>query len=84
MVDGLRAFITANPILAASLASLWGAVLVDLTAFVSSKAPGDFWGQFNFQTAGWRYGQALVAGFIGNFLVAGAGTLIALTLWWLL
>lgn len=79
-METLRAFIVANPILAASLSSLWGAVLIDLTTFVRSKSPGDFFGQFAWQIAAWRYVQAIVAGFIGNVAIAGAGTLVALYL----
>lgn len=81
MLDTVRSFIIANPILAASLSSLWGAVLVDLVSFVKSKDPGDFFGQFSFTVALWKYAQALVAGLIGNMAVAGGASLVALA-WW--
>jgi len=82
-LDALRAFITANPISAAALASLWGAVLIDLTAFAATKDPGDFVGQFNTSKAIWRYVQALVAGFVGNFAVATVGAVVVAAVVWL-
>lgn len=82
MLDTMRTFIMAHPILAASLSSLWGAIAIDLFAFVQAKAPGDFFGQFGWSVAGWRYLQALVAGFMGNAIVAGGASVVALTLWW--
>lgn len=78
-LTALRTFISANPILAATLASLWGAVLIDLTSFAATKEPGSFVATFSLKTACLRYAQALVAGFIGNFAVASIGTLTALT-----
>lgn len=81
MLDVLRMFIITHPIVAAALSSLWGAVLVDLIAFIKAKQPGDFFGQFSIQLALFRYGQALVGGFIGNAVIAGATTVIALWLW---
>lgn len=81
MLDVLRMFIITHPIVAAALSSLWGAVLVDLIAFVKAKQPGDFFGQFSFKLALFRYGQALVGGFLGNALIAGATAVIALWLW---
>jgi len=82
MLDQMRAFITANPILAASLASLWGAILLDLVAFARSKAPGDFFQQFSWQVAAWKYAQSLVAGFVGNFVLAGGSALVTGLLIW--
>lgn len=80
MLDTMRAFIVAHPIVATALGQLWGAVLIDLMAFSKSKEPGSFFGTFSFSVAGWRYLQALVGGFIGNFAIAAAGTAIALWL----
>lgn len=84
MLDQVRAFIVANPILAAALSSLWAAVVVDLTTFVKAKEPGDFFGQFSITVALWRYAQALVSGFLGNVVVAGAGTALGVAVaYWL-
>lgn len=83
-MDFVRAFIVENPILAASLSSLWGAVLIDLVSFSKAKAPGDFFGQFNMSVALWRYVQSFVGGFVGNAVIAGAaaGTVsLVLYLW---
>lgn len=84
MIETLTQFIVSHPILAASLSSVWGAVLVDLLAFKSSKEPGDFLGQFSWKVAGLRYLQAFVGGFIGNTITAGvivgAGA-VGLVLW---
>lgn len=77
----LRAFITANPILAAATSSLWGAMLVDVIVFLRSKTPGDFFGQFNPKLALWRYAQALVGGFLGNAVVAAGASLVAFSLY---
>jgi hypothetical protein len=86
-MDALTSFITAHPILAATLSSLWGAMAVDLIAFTKAKEPGDFFGQFSFKVAAWRYAQSSVAGFLGNVAVAGvlgaasAVTAIVIFLW---
>lgn len=85
-MDALRHFISTNPLLAASLSSLWGAVLIDLMSFRASKEPGNFLAQFNVRVAGARYLQAFIGGFVGNAvtvgLVAGAGAVTALAIWW--
>lgn len=81
-MDQLSTWIQAHPLLATALSSLWGAVLLDLVTFTRAKEPGDFFGQFSVRVAGFKYLQALVAGFIGNFAVAGAaGAMIGLVLW---
>lgn len=82
-MDTLRDFITANPILAASLSSLWGAVVVDLLAFSKSKDPGPFLQTFSVKIAALRYLQAFVGGLIGNTIVATAAGAVALTIVWL-
>ena len=76
-MDTIRDFIIAHPILATSLSSVWGAILLDLMAFRDSKEPGNFWGQFSFRTALVRYAQAFVAGFVGNAAVVAAGAVAA-------
>lgn len=84
MLDHVRAFIMANPLLAASLSSLWGAIVVDLMTFIRSKTPGDFFGQFNPKIAVWRYTQAVVSGFLGNVAFAGVASsavVVAVYLW---
>ena len=81
MFATMQAFISAHPILATSLSSLWGAVLIDVFQFAKSKGPGEFFAQFSWRVAAWRYLQGFVAGFVGNFAVAGARTLIALMIW---
>lgn len=84
-MEGLREFITANPILAASLSSLWGAIVIDLIAFRSSKEPGSFIETFSLKVAALRYLQAFIGGFVGNAAVAGVvgavGGATALVLW---
>ena len=81
-MDFLRDFITANPILAASLSSLWGAIVIDLMAFSKTKEPGPFLSQFGLKVAALRYLQALVAGFVGNMMIAGAaGAVVGLLIW---
>lgn len=81
-MDTLREFIVTHPILAASLSSLWGAVLIDLMAFRASKEPGSFVAQFDLKVAGFRYLQALVGGFVGNAAIAGAtATVVAVVAW---
>ena len=84
-LDAVRTFIVGHPILAASLSSVWGAVLVDLLAFRGSKDPGGFFQTFSFKVAGWRYLQAFVGGFVGNLAVTGAigaaGAVTALIVW---
>lgn len=79
-LDRLTAFITANPLLATALSSLWGAVVIDLIAFTKTKEPGAFVSQFNVSVALWRYLQAFIGGFLGNVVVAGATSLVALYL----
>jgi len=83
-METLRAFIIANPLLATVLSTLWAAIIIDLTTFANSKAPGEFFTQFSFKVAFWRYAQAIVSGFIGTALVAGGGAALALLLWSLL
>lgn len=82
-MDALREFISSNPILAASLSSLWGAVLIDLMSFRSSKEPGNFFQQFNVRIAVLRYLQSFIGGFVGNAVIAGAASGVAtgLALW---
>ena len=80
-MDQLREFISTNPILAASLSSLWGAVVIDLWAFQRAKEPGAWVKGFQWQIALWRYAQALVGGFLGNLVLAGGAGVIAL-MWW--
>lgn len=81
-LDLVRSFIVAHPILAASLSSLWGAVLIDLLAFRATKDPGSFFATFSWKVAGWRYLQAFIGGFVGNAAIAGAvGTVTALIVW---
>jgi hypothetical protein len=83
-METLRQFIEGNPILAATLASLWGAIVVDLFAFASSKEPGSFFSTFSFKVAGWRYLQATVAGFLGNFAIAAGASAVTIALYALL
>ena len=81
-MDTLRSVIVANPILAASLSSLWGAIVIDLMAFSKTKEPGSFLSQFGLKVALLRYLQALVAGFVGNVMIAGAaGAVVGLLVW---
>lgn len=77
-MEELRAFITAHPILATSLSSLWGAVVIDLVAFSKSKEPGSFFSTFGIKVALWRYVQAFVAGFIGNATIAAGASAVGL------
>ena len=81
-MDMLREFIVAHPILAASLSSLWGAVVIDLVSFTKSKDPGSFFMQFKPTVALWKYAQAFIGGFLGNVVVAaGAGAVVGLVVW---
>lgn len=72
------------PLVLVSLRGVWGAVAIDLMAFKNSKEPGNFWQQFDWQVAGWRYVQAFVGNLIGNTMVAGVAAgagAVAFLLW---
>jgi len=81
-MEVLRAFIIAHPVLATSLSSLWGAIVIDLVAFSKTKEPGTFFSTFGIKVALWRYVQAAVAGFVGNATIAaGAGAVVGLAIY---
>lgn len=86
-MDFMRAWITGHPILATTLNSVFGAIVIDLIAFRNSKDPGSWIGQFDLKVAGLRYLQALVGGFVGNATIAalvGGGAVAATALvYWL-
>jgi hypothetical protein len=84
-MDLLTNFIAAHPLLTAILSPVWGAMVIDLLAFVKAKEPGDWWGQFRVKVALGRYLQAFVGGIVGNIALAGtvgaAGAVVALIVW---
>lgn len=84
-LEPVRLFIAGHPILAASLSSVWGAIVIDLMAFKGSKDPGGFFQTFSVRIALLRYLQAFVGGFLGNAAVVGAigaAGAVAVFLWW--
>ena len=85
MLDTARLFIVENPLLAAALASLYGAICIDLVAFFSSKEPGSWLKQFDVRVAGWRYAQSFMGVFLGTTVVTPAvvGGAALVALWWL-
>lgn len=84
MLTTLRTFIVTYPILAASLSSLWGAIVVDLLAFTKARSLAEFEMSWSAKVAGFRYAQALVSGFIGNVAIAGAASVLTVALvYWL-
>lgn len=77
MFDTMRAFIAAHPILAAALSSLWGAIVIDLMAFLKWKSWDDAH-SFDVRLALLRYTQSLVGGFVGTLAVATGGAAVGL------
>lgn len=80
-MDGIRTFITANPMVAIALSGLWGAMLIDVLSFLKSKTPGEFFAQFSPSVALWRYAQGIVGALVGTTALAAGATVVTLLIW---
>lgn len=84
MLDTARSFIVTNPLLATALASLYGAILIDVLGFLKYQSWNDF-KAFDWKLAGLRYMQGFIGGFVGTLALpttVGAGAAAIITLWW--
>lgn len=80
----IRAFIIAHPFLAVALSNVWGAIVIDMVAFVGSKEPGAWVHQFKIDLALYRYLQGFLGGVVGTAITAGTGAALGLLVWSLL
>jgi uncharacterized membrane protein len=63
----------AHPYVHAAVTGFASAFVVDVFVFLGSKTPGDFFGQFRFDVAAWRWLQGAVAGLLTGLGIS-AGT----------
>lgn len=62
----------AHPLGAAISTGVTGAVVVDLTTFMKSKGPREFFAEFSFKVALWRWLQGAIGGLAGGLGINAA------------
>ena len=82
MLEGVKAFIVAHPFVAALLSGLWGALAVDLMAFLKWQS-WDEYAKWNWRLTLLRAAQGAIGNIIGTLAVAGGTAAVSLALYWL-
>ena len=70
-MDYVQMFL-AHPLGSATATGLTGALVVDLTTFMKSEGPRDFFSKFSFRVAVWKWLQGAVGGFFGGLGISVA------------
>ena len=83
LLDKIRMFIAAHPIFSLFWSGIWGAIVIDLTAFAQSADPQNYLGSFNVKKHLLRWLQSGIGTALGISIAVGGGALLGLALYFL-